>query len=176
MKSLIGGILRSAMQISHLNDAHSWAATSLRGLRGLIVKRHNRKTPPRPQEPIELFEFEACPYCRKVRDEMTELDLSYVSRTCAKGAQTKRREVNEMGGKVQFPYLVDPNNDVEMYESEDIITYLAEVYGSGRMPLGRTVAPLNTGSAMLARRSGSRLAPVSRLRRASPLSLSRTRR
>ncbi len=30
----------------------------------------------------------------------------------------------ERGGKAQFPYLVDPNTGVEMYESLDIIDYL----------------------------------------------------
>ena len=35
----------------------------------------------------------------------------------------------ERGGKAQFPYLVDPNTGVEMYESLDIIDYLFETYG-----------------------------------------------
>jgi hypothetical protein len=35
------------------------------------------------------------------------------------------------GGKSQFPYLVDPNTKVEMYESQDIIQYLTDTYGDG---------------------------------------------
>ncbi len=137
-------------EISHLDDVHSWTTSTFRGLRGLIVKPHNQNFPPRPEEPLELYEFEACPFCRKVREVMTELDLSFVTRTCARGAESKREVVEEKGGKRQFPYLIDPNNSVEMYESEDIITYLAEVYGPGRIPLGPTFSPINTGLAAVA--------------------------
>jgi glutathione S-transferase len=31
-------------------------------------------------------------------------------------------------GRFQVPYLVDPNTGVEMYESEEIVKYLEEVY------------------------------------------------
>ncbi len=148
--SIIGGIIRAMLETSSLNDVHSWAVSSVRGVRGLIVMPHNQKTPPRPEEPLELYEFEACPYCRKVRETMTELDLCYVSRVCAKGARKNRQIVEKRGGKRQFPYLVDPNTDTEMYESEEIITYLAEVYGKGRNVLGRVVAPANTAGAAVA--------------------------
>ena len=35
------------------------------------------------------------------------------------------------GGRYQFPYLVDPNNGVSMYESADIVEYLFSEYGEG---------------------------------------------
>ena len=31
-------------------------------------------------------------------------------------------------GKMQVPYLVDPNTNVEMFESADILAYLDETY------------------------------------------------
>ena len=36
-----------------------------------------RARPPaqRPARLLELYEFEGCPFCRKVRDALTELDL-----------------------------------------------------------------------------------------------------
>ena len=34
-----------------------------------------------------------------------------------------------MDGKLQFPYLVDPNTDTKMFESKDIIDYLENTYG-----------------------------------------------
>lgn len=144
------------------NDIHSFAASVVRGPRGMIVKPHCRKNPPRPEKPLELYEFEACPYCRKVREEMSELDLAYVTRSCAPGAANKREIVARRGGSEQFPYLVDPNTDVELYESEDIIDYLAETYGAGRVFLGPTVSPVNTAFAMLAsavRPKGGRVRP-----------------
>jgi glutathione S-transferase len=38
-------------------------------------------------------------------------------------------ELIARGGKKQMPYLVDEDKSIEMYESEDIITYLHEHYG-----------------------------------------------
>ena len=42
----------------------------------------------------------------------------------------KHAKAIAMGGKSQFPYLVDPNTDTSMYESDDIINYLFDKYGS----------------------------------------------
>ena len=39
-------------------------------------------------------------------------------------------ELRERGGKVVVPYMVDPAREVEMYESRDILAYLAEHYGT----------------------------------------------
>ena len=147
---VVTDIVKATLQISSLNDAHSMAASAVRGPRGLIVISSNRNNPPRPDKILEVYEFEGCPFCRKVREAMTELDLSYINRSCAKGAVTKRRRLEERAGKQQFPYLIDPNTDVEMYESEDIITYLAETYGPGRSRLAGLLAPANTAGAVAA--------------------------
>jgi len=32
------------------------------------------------------------------------------------------------GGKQQYPYLVDPNTNTEMFESEEIVDYLLATY------------------------------------------------
>ena len=41
-----------------------------------------------------------------------------------------------MGGKAQFPYMIDPNTGTSMYESDDIIRYLFKTYGNqeGEIP------------------------------------------
>ena len=56
----------------------------------------------------------------------------------------------ERGGKAQFPYLVDPNTDVEMYESLDIVAYLFETYGQRSLPLKWRAGRLQTFGSMLA--------------------------
>lgn len=89
----------------------------------------------RPAKPLELFEFEACPYCRKTREALTVLDLDAIIRPCPSGGPRFRPEVKKRGGKAQFPYLVDPNTGEELYESEAINGYLFEQYGSGEVPL-----------------------------------------
>ncbi|MFW5968035.1 MAG: glutathione S-transferase N-terminal domain-containing protein [Persicimonas sp.] len=133
-----------------LNNAHSLLVSLARGGRGLIVTAYNQAHPPRPDEPLELYQFEACPYCRKVREVMSELDLAYISRASARGATTNRRRLEARGGKRQCPYLVDPNTGEEMYEAEDIIDYLVDTYGDGRNPVARLLSPMNTASAAVA--------------------------
>ncbi|MBA2662642.1 MAG: glutathione S-transferase N-terminal domain-containing protein [Bradymonadaceae bacterium] len=132
------------------NNAQSWMASVMRGGRGLKVSAYSRENPPRPAKRLELYDFEGCPFCRKVRDVLTELDLEFIERTCAKGASTKRAFVVEQGGQSMFPYLIDPNTDTRLYESEDIINYLMSTYSPGRSAIGRALSPIDTASSMSA--------------------------
>lgn len=88
----------------------------------------------RPEKMLELYEFEACPFCRKVREALSFLDLEAVIYPCPKNGPTFRPKVMEQGGKMLFPYLEDPNTGEKMYESDDIIRYLFSRYGKGRAP------------------------------------------
>ncbi len=104
----------------------------------------------RPKQRLELYEFEACPYCRKVREALSALDLQAMVYPCPKDGPRFRPEVKQRGGKAQFPYLVDPNTGKELYESDDIVTYLFEQYGDGRVPLPLRLGPLTDLSSMVA--------------------------
>lgn len=75
---------------------------------------------------LELYHFEGCPFCRKVRMALEDLDVSYISHPCPPGSKN-RDKLQELGGKQQVPFLVD--GDTKMYESDDIIAYLEEKYG-----------------------------------------------
>jgi glutaredoxin 3 len=79
---------------------------------------------------LELYQKEGCPYCQKVRAKMTELDLDYVCRNVRDGSSKKEALLKKLGGKVQVPFLIDTDNDVRMYESDDIVKYLDEKYSS----------------------------------------------
>lgn len=125
---------------SFWNNVHSWVASIMRLGRGLASS--NPRTD-RPSRLLQLYEFEACPYCRKVREALSELDLEYVCHPAARGSNN-RQKVVALGGKALFPFLIDPNTGRQMYESEDILTYLADTYGTGRSASNRTLAPLNT--------------------------------
>ncbi|CAL5187299.1 unnamed protein product [Lathyrus oleraceus] len=99
-----------------------------------------------PPISLQLFEFEACPFCRRVREAMTELDLSVEVYPCPKGSVRHREVVRKTGGKEMFPFLIDQNNGVTMYESSDIVKYLFEQYGKGRSPsLGLLESTIFTG-------------------------------
>jgi len=104
----------------------------------------------RPGRTLELYEFEACPYCRKVREALSILDLDAVIHPCPKQGPRFREEVRRRGGKAQFPYLVDPNTGKEMYESDDIVQYLFASYGSSNAPFLLAAGPLTLATAGLA--------------------------
>ncbi|HVT35940.1 MAG TPA: glutathione S-transferase N-terminal domain-containing protein, partial [Nevskiaceae bacterium] len=120
-------------------------ASGMRGFRGY------RARPSRaPEKPLELFSFESSPYSRLVREVLCELELPYLLHNTGKGRRSdmgppafrdkwfkgpkdttrNRRLLNQRTGRVQVPYLIDPNTGVEMYESRDIIAYLEKTYGA----------------------------------------------
>jgi glutathione S-transferase len=129
-----------------LDVTTSFAASLARIATGMSVGRLGR----RPDEPLALYEFESCPYCRKVREALTILDLDAMIYPCPKGGPNYREELKSRAGKAQFPYLVDPNTGKEMYESDSIIAYLFQEYGAGRVPLLLSPGPLTDVSEMLA--------------------------
>ncbi len=124
----------------------SLVASSLRGWRGTAAFRPRTV---QPEQPLRLYEYEASPYCRLVREALTELDLDALILPCPQGGSRFRPEVQARGGKQQFPYLVDPNSGRELYESADIIDYLRANYG-GRAPASRSLRGVAVGSAFLA--------------------------
>jgi glutathione S-transferase len=85
-----------------------------------------------------------------VREALTELDIDAEIYPCPKQGERFRPQVVERGGKAQFPYLVDPNTGVEIYESLDIVAYLFETYGQRSLPLKWRAGRLQTLGSMLA--------------------------
>ena len=49
----------------------------------------------RPEKPLELYEFESCPFCRKAREELSRLDIDAVVYPCPKGGTRYRPWVRE---------------------------------------------------------------------------------
>ncbi len=139
--------------------ATSLAASLLRGGAGSRVGAIGK----RPALPLVLYEFEACPFCRKVREALTELDLEAEIRPCPKGGARFRPEVVAQGGKAQFPYLQDPNNQRALYESGDIVRYLHSEYGAGSPPrpwLAAFAAPTGPLASLVRGARGSRVRSV----------------
>ncbi|KAL5078457.1 hypothetical protein RYX36_017441 [Vicia faba] len=116
------------------------------GRKSIVESAQNNEVDSNPPISLQLFEFEACPFCRRVREAMTELDLSVEVYPCPKGSVRHRETVRKTGGKEMFPFLIDQNNGVTMYESSDIVKYLFEQYGEGRSPsLGLLESTIFTG-------------------------------
>ncbi|KAK7858838.1 hypothetical protein CFP56_009608 [Quercus suber] len=132
--------------------------------------KETSKLGPRPEKPIEIYEFEGWntiemaadqqnkmrSFSRmwldmsQVREIVAVLDIDVLFYPCPKNGPNFRPKVAQMGGKQQFPYMVDPNTGVAMYESDDIIKYLVGKYGDGNVPLMLSLGLLTTLTAGLA--------------------------
>lgn len=126
--------------------AGSMLSTLARAGQGIVT----RPAVERPPLLFELYEFEACPYCRLVREALTELDLDALIYPCPKGGERFRPTAIRLGGKAQFPLLVDPNHNERLYESADIVAYLYRSYGQRGLPLRWQLMPLQKLGSSLA--------------------------
>lgn len=75
---------------------------------------------------MKLYQFESCPYCRMVREVMSDLQLTYININVPRD-RSKRQEVLKVSGQPTVPVLVD--GDVVLDDEEKIIPYLREKYG-----------------------------------------------
>lgn len=117
--------------ITHnLNVLGSVATSSLTAWRGCLVVR----PVPQPEKPLILYDMEACPFCRRVREALTALHLDVEIRPCPKGGRKFRSEAEAIGGKQQFPLLSDENTGAVMYESAEIVDYLFQTYAKRPVP------------------------------------------
>jgi len=142
-----------------LDVASSTMATVLRLGAGLKARPVTKQ----PEKLLELYEFEACPYCRRVREAMSEFDLDAMVYPCPRGGTRFRPKVVAMGGKRQFPYLIDPNapgGPRAMYESADIVSYLRETYDGPTAPFWLGPFAVATSGMAAAMRAGHGRAAV----------------
>ena len=105
----------------------------------------NLETCDRPKSPLILYEFEGCPFCRRVREALSILRVDVIVYPCprttmaAYGVQESSRyrpEATKLTGKCIFPILVDPNqsdstnrNGKVIMDSAVIVEYLWLTYG-----------------------------------------------
>ncbi len=76
---------------------------------------------------LALYQYQACPFCVKVRRAMKRNSLNIETRD-AKRNELYKNELLEKGGKLKVPCLKIQENGEErwMYESSDIISYLEQ--------------------------------------------------
>jgi glutathione S-transferase len=80
---------------------------------------------------LELYQFEGCPFCARVRETLDDLGLDYIVRTVPHALNARARVI-DLSGQARVPVLVDPERLVVLPESADIIAYLKENYGGKR--------------------------------------------
>ncbi|MDP3995009.1 MAG: glutaredoxin domain-containing protein [bacterium] len=82
-----------------------------------------------PEKMLELYQFEECPYCRKVRTKLTDLGMSYIIHNVPR-ERPERVELEKLSGQKFVPVLVDPNTDTMISDDDDkAVAYLEERYG-----------------------------------------------
>jgi glutathione S-transferase len=122
----------------------SLTATLMRGTKGMLAAPSDA-----PEQPLELYSFEASPFARLVRETLCELEIPFLLHNVGKKPgriaewlppklrakrgylpeTENRKNLAERGGQVMVPYLVDPNTGTSLYESATIQQYLRDTYG-----------------------------------------------
>jgi len=113
-----------ALRVTTVTDLTSRLASRLRGGKGTRVEPSRR-----PEELLELYGYEASPYCRIVREVLSTLELPYRLHNVARESP-RRPSYIELAGKMQVPLLVDRTHGVKMLESRAIVRYLEDRYGA----------------------------------------------
>ncbi|PTQ89416.1 glutathione S-transferase N-terminal domain-containing protein [Agitococcus lubricus] len=133
-----------ALQASTLNLLSSRLASTARFKLTALQAQASKPAP----QPLVLYSFEASPYSRPVREKLCQLELAYKLINLGKqqladvGPATfrlhtgeyhplpnsKRAKLLAEKGRVQVPFLIDVNQNIELFESKDILRYLEETY------------------------------------------------
>ena len=122
LASEYGGSVPPSVALGPLSSMLSGFSSAPRAGRGGFYR--SART---PEQPLELYSFEGSPYCRLVREALCELELPYVLHNVGRGSG-KRDDFRQLAGKLQVPYLIDPNNGTAMFESAQIVKYLEQNY------------------------------------------------
>lgn len=125
------GVTDSRVPLSRRAELVSgFTASGVRLALGTVVG----KVGTRPKQPLMLFEFDACPHSRRVREALTMLDLDADIRPCPRGGNRFAAELEAQSGKRQVPFLVDLNTQRSLGDSAAIVDYLYATYGVGPAP------------------------------------------
>jgi glutathione S-transferase len=74
---------------------------------------------------MKLYQFEGCPYCKMVRQRMSDLLLTYECINVPTD-RSRRQAVIAVSGQPSVPVLVD--GDTVLDDENDIIAYLDRTY------------------------------------------------
>ena len=67
---------------------------------------------------LELYQFEECPYCARVRAKLTDLGMSYIIHNVPRNRED-RTELEKISGQKFVPVLVDKENDVIIADDDE---------------------------------------------------------
>jgi glutathione S-transferase len=108
------------LRAGKLTTLSSKLASAIRSDRGTKAEPARR-----PQQPLELWGYEASPETRLIREELSRFALPYVSRNAARGSE----KLKQLDRSAKIPILVDPNTGAKLDGATDARRYLARIYG-----------------------------------------------
>ena len=79
---------------------------------------------PRPAETLILYQREACPFSRRVREALAMLDLDARIKPVPRGSSRHARELVALTGDIEIPVLVDPGMAVVLQDTDGILAHL----------------------------------------------------
>ncbi len=77
---------------------------------------------------LTLYYRPTCAFCRRVTAVIDRLHLQVELKDI--GEEMNLGELEERSGATQVPYLVDESKSIEMVESDAIVKYLQDNYGT----------------------------------------------
>lgn len=78
---------------------------------------------------LELYDRRDCPYSKRVREKLNELDLDY-EETIVPDRHTDRDDLHDRTGQRGVPVLIDPHLEEDwLGDSEEIVAHLEEAHG-----------------------------------------------
>jgi hypothetical protein len=81
-----------------------------------------------PELPLVLWAYESSPFCKVVTETLGQLGLTHTVTYTPRGSANRQLLLDRFG-RFQVPFLQDPNNGVELWESQAICEYLQKQYG-----------------------------------------------
>ena len=77
---------------------------------------------------LELYQFEECLHCRKVRQRLSDWEIDYIARNVPKDL-AKRTQLMKVTGQASVPALVDSGREVVVTGDEkQILDYLEQFH------------------------------------------------
>ncbi|MBL4963519.1 glutathione S-transferase N-terminal domain-containing protein [Bacillus sp. PK3-037] len=84
---------------------------------------------------LKLYQREPCPYCKPVREKLTELNVTYINVNLPKD-RTLRTELIEKTGVPYIPALIDEEDNVvipgKLEYNQHVLDYIEKKFGQNR--------------------------------------------
>ena len=108
----------------------------------------------RPKKTLIIYEYESSPFSRKVRQAVSQLDLTVEYRPCpgARYGFSDQLSARTLGSRT-VPYMTDPGNSItalaNIQESDAIVAYLFENFGPGESKIPGSLKGALAGRSLL---------------------------